>query len=72
MKTLNELEIGTVVRYGDIANQGSDNDLVILNSFDDKFGSWVRVLRKRNNAIENKPAYTEIGEGTRWAVISPA
>lgn len=67
--TIAELKIGTVISYNDMANV--NNEHVILNTEETRFGTFVNTLNKETNNIEKQTAHTVI-DGKRWKVIANA
>jgi hypothetical protein len=65
--TIKDLTLGTVINYTDMAN---DSDWVVLDSFNDDFGSWVNLLNKETNSIEPKSANTKLYP--RWSIVKAA
>ena len=65
--TISELTTGTVINYTDMAN---DSDHVVLDTYTDRFGTWVNTLNKETNHIENRSASTKLG--VRWTIVKAA
>lgn len=68
MKTFKDLKIGTIAVYNDMANVNSE--FVILDSYTDRFGEWVNVMRLDSRTIEPKSQNTELGK--RWTIKQTA
>lgn len=64
MKTFKDLKIGTIAVYNDMANV--DLEFVILDSYTDRFGEWVNVMRLDSRTIEPKSQNSELGN--RWTI----
>ena len=66
--TIKDLTIGTVINYTDRAN---DSDYIVLDTYTDRFGTWVNVINKETNHIDPKPANTKI-DNRRWTIVKAA
>jgi hypothetical protein len=69
MTTFANLKTGTVVTYNDMSNVNMES--VILDTVEENFGTYVRILKKETNTITKITAHTEI-DGNRWRVIANA
>lgn len=65
---ITELTIGTVISYNDIVNV--NREVVILNTEENRFGIFVKVLVKETNIIELKSENTII-DGKTWKIVEP-
>ena len=62
MNKLKNLTIGTIIIYNDMANV--DAQFVILDTFSDKFGTWVNVMNLDSRTIEPMSANGDLDN--RW------
>lgn len=61
------LKIGTVINYKDMSN---NNDYIVLDTYTNRFGTYVNIINKETNYIDSKEYSTKVKD--RWTIVKEA